>query len=252
MIRCFYTAGTGMLVQRDRMDVLCNNLINVDTTAYKADTLVSNRFQDLLIRRTNDPQSRAFGRAVGPLSTGTHIERVHTSFAQGSPDQTGRSLDLALDGEGFFVVATPQGLRYTRDGSFAVNAAGYLVTSEGHYVQGENGRIQVGGDDFTVDVSGNIANAAEEPLARLRIVSFNNLTGLRKEGNNLFSNVSAGQERRPEQTRVIQGSLEGSNVNIAAEMTRLLTVSRAYQTNQRVFGMVDASLEKTVNEVGRV
>lgn len=110
----------------------------------------------------------------------------------------------------------------------------------------------MGGDDFTVDVSGNIANAAEEPLARLRIVSFNDLTGLRKEGNNLFSNVSAGQERRPEQTRVIQGSLEGSNVNIAAEMTRLLTVSRAYQTNQRVFGMVDASLEKTVNEVGRV
>lgn len=252
MIRCFYTAGTGMLVQRDRMDVLANNLTNVDTTAYKSDSLISGSFRDMLIQRMNDQDGTAAQRAVGPLGTGTHIDRVHTLFEQGSLEQTGRALDLALNGDGFFTVAAPQGERYTRDGSFAVSGDGYLVTSEGWYVQGENGRIQVGGDDFAVDGSGNITGAGGETLAKLRIVSFDDLTGLRKEGGSLYGNASAGQARAVPQTKVVQGSLEGSNVDVTAEITRLLTVSKAYQTNQRVFGIVDASLEKTVNEVGRV
>jgi len=252
MIRCFYTAGTGMLVQRDRMDVLANNLTNVDTTAYKSDALISGSFKDLLIQRLHDPNGANAKGSVGPLGTGAHIDRVHTSFEQGGLEQTDRALDLALDGDGFFTIAAPQGQRYTRDGSFAVSGDGYLVTSEGWYVQGENGRIQTGGDDFAVDGSGNITNAAGETLAKLRIVSFDDLSGLRKEGGNLYENASAGPERATPQTKVIQGWLEGSNVDVTTEITRLLTVSKAYQTNQRVFGIVDSSLEKTVNEVGRV
>ncbi|MGI6192280.1 MAG: flagellar basal-body rod protein FlgF [Christensenellales bacterium] len=250
MIRSFYTAGSAMLVQRDRMDVLSSNLTNVETTGYKADTLYHGSFRDMLLERTNDPE-KTQSKVVGPLNTGTHIDRVFTSFTQGSLEQTGRKLDLALDGEGFFAVNTPEGQRFTRDGSFSVNAEGYLVNSEGHYVQGENGRIQVGGDMFTVDAEGNIANAEGQNIARLRIVSFNNLNGLRKEGHNLFVNESAGAERQAD-AKVLQGSLEGSNVDVSAELTRLLNVSRTYQTNQRVFMTVDSSLEKAVNEVGRV
>jgi len=251
MIRSFYTAGTGMLVQRDRMDVVSSNLTNVETTAYKADTLVHGRFRDMLIQRTNDPGSTREERRVGPLNTGVHIDRVYTSFAQGSLEQTGRSLDFALDGEGFFVVNTPDGVRYTRDGSFSVSANGYLVTAEGHFVQGENGNLRVNGDGFTVDEAGTITDAEGRTVGTLRIVTFDDLNGLRKEGNGLFANAAAGQARQS-QAKVVQGALEGSNVDVASEITRLLTVARAYQTNQRVLTMVDSSLQKTVNEVGRV
>lgn len=251
MIRSLYTAGTGMLVQRDRMDVVSSNLTNVETTAYKADTLYHGSFRDMLIQRTNDPDSTRTGRRVGPLNTGVHIDHVHTSFTQGSLEETGRKLDLALDGDGFFAVNTPNGVRYTRDGSFSVNAEGYLVTSEGHYVQGENGNLRVNGDDFAVDETGTITDAEGQFVGTLRIVTFDDLTGLRKEGNSLFENAFAGQARQSN-AKVHQGALEASNVNVASEITRMLTVSRAYQTNQRVFSLVDGSLEKAVNEVGRV
>ena len=251
MLRCFYTAGTGMLAQRDRMDVLANNLTNVETTGYKSDTLITGSFRDMMIERLNDPGAGT-NRTVGALGTGTHIDRVVTTFEQGSVEQTNRPLDFALNGDGFFVIDTPQGERYTRDGSFAVNSGGYLVTSEGWDVRGENGRIQVGSDDFTVDGTGNVTNADGESIAKLRIVSFDDFAGLRKEGGNLYVNAGAGAVRNIPETMVIQYSLEASNVDVAEEMTRMLTVSRAYQTNQRVFGMLDSSLEKAVNEVGRV
>ena len=124
MLRCFYTAGTGMLVQRDRMEVLANNLTNVDTTAYKSDLLISSTFKDMMIERLNDPNVVSTTNSVGALGTGTHIEEVYTSFVQGSVEETNRSCDFALEGDGFFVVSTSDGIRYTRDGSFSVNSAG--------------------------------------------------------------------------------------------------------------------------------
>ena len=109
MLRCFYTAGTGMLVQRDRMEVLANNLTNVDTTAYKSDCLISSTFQDMMIERLNDPNVISASNIVGALGTGTHIEEVYTSFDQGSREETGRSCDFALEGDGFFVISTADG-----------------------------------------------------------------------------------------------------------------------------------------------
>lgn len=250
MLRCFYTAGTGMLVQRDRMDVLANNLTNVETTGYKSDNLISSTFQDMILTRLNDPGIVSVSTIVGPLGTGTHIEEVSTSFEQGSVEQTGRSCDFALEGEGFFAVDTTDGERYTRDGSFAVTDTGYLVTSEGRYVQGSNGRIYVGSDSFKVDGQGNVY--VEGALTdKMKIVTFADLTALRKEGSNLY-NAQGQQAQASGDVTVVQGSLEGSNVDTAEELTKLLSVSNAYQINQRVLGLVDGSLEKAVNEVGRV
>lgn len=251
MIRCFYTAGTGMLVQRDRMDVLANNLTNVDTTGYKSDSLISSTFRDMLIERLHDPGIVSVSTIVGPLGTGTHIVEVFTSFQQGNIENTGRMCDFALTGDGFFVVSTPEGDRYTRDGSFFVNSEGYLVTSDGWYVQGQRGRIQVGGDDFAVDDKGNIY-VADAIKDRLRIVRFEDPTGLRKDGNNLYLRAEGPQPTEAADTIVIQGALEGSNADTAEELTKLLSVRNAYTINQRVLGMVDKSLEKAVNEVGRV
>ncbi len=250
MLRCFYTAGTGMLVQRDRMDVLANNLTNADTTAYKSDGLISSTFADMMIDRMNDPDIISTTKTVGALGTGTHIEEVYTSFKQGNVEETGRSCDFALEGDGFFVVSTPDGDRYTRNGSFSVTSAGYLVNSDGFYVQGQNGRIYVGGDDFTVDTQGNIY-VNDTLTDKFRIAEFQDPSVLRKEGDNLYYS-SGGQAQASAGTAVVQGSLEGANVDIAQEMTRIMAVSNAYTINQRVLGMVDESLSKTVNEVGRV
>ena len=251
MLRCFYTAGTGMLVQRDRMDVLANNLTNVETAGYKSDSLISSTFQEMLTERLHDPGIVSTSTIVGALGTGTHIEEVHTAFTQGNIEGTGRLCDLALVGDGFFTVETPAGERYTRDGSFFVNSEGYLVTSTGYYVQGEDGRIEVGGDDFTVDQAGNVYVGGDLE-DQLRIVTFDDPTGLRKDNGNLYEHVMGPQAQAAEGTEVRQGSLEGSNVDSAEELTRMLSVRNAYTINQRVLGMVDESLEKAVNEVGRI
>ena len=251
MLRCFYTAGTGMLVQRDRMDVLANNLTNVETAGYKSDSLISSTFRDMVMERLHDPGIVSTSTIVGALGTGTHIEEVYTTFTQGNIEGTGRMCDFALIGDGFFTVDTPDGERYTRDGSFFVNSDGYLVTSGGHYVQGENGRIRVDGEDFAVDDSGNIyvGGVLED---QFRIITFEDPAGLRKDGGNLYERVEGPQGQAAADTVVKQGALEGSNVNTAQELTRLLSVRNAYTINQRVLSMVDKSLEKTVNEVGRV
>ena len=251
MLRCFYTAGTGMLVQKDRMDVLANNLTNVETTAYKSDSLNASSFKDMMIQRMNDSDASGASRTVGDLGTGSHINEVCTSFEQGGIEDTGRSLDFALEGDGFFVVSTPNGDRYTRDGSFSVSSDGYLITSEGYYVQGENGKISVGGDDFTVDEAGGIS-VGGKAVDSFRIVEFVDTTWLRKEGSNLFYEASGTSPQSAADTKVLQGTLEGSNVDIAEDLTRLLSITNAYRTNQRVLGMVDDSLKKTVNEVGKV
>ena len=250
MLRCFYTASTGMMVQRDRMEVLANNLTNVDTAGYKADSLISGTFQDMMIKRLNDPAVVSTSTIVGALGTGTHIEEVYTLFGQGSVEETNRTCDMALEGDGFFTVSTSNGDRYTRDGSFSVSGAGYLVTSEGQYVQGQNGRIYVGGDDFKVDEQGNIY-VGDTLTDKLSVVSFADNTGLRKDGSNLYARVSGGMQAAAG-VKVVQGALEGSNVDTAEELTRMMSVSKSYQVNQRVLGMVDESLQKAVNEVGRV
>jgi fagellar hook-basal body proteins len=232
------------------MEVLANNLTNVETTAYKSDSLISSTFGDMMIERLNDPNVISANNIVGALGTGTHVEAVYTSFVQGSVEETNRPCDFALQGDGFFVISTAKGDRYTRDGSFSVNDAGYLVTSEGQFVRGSGGRIYVGGDDFKVDGQGNIY-VGGALTDRFEIVTFEDLGALRKDGGNLYYSVS-GRAIASTGTVVMQGSLEGSNVDTAEELTRLLSVSNAYQLNQRVLTIVDQSLDKTVNEVGRV
>ncbi len=246
MIRSFYTAGTGMLTQRDRMDVLTNNLTNADTTGFKSDSLVLRGFKDIMISMYSG--TRASG-TVGMLGNGAHNSRVITSFMQGSLEGTGRSLDFALEGDGFFVVSTPGGERYTRDGSFSVSSDGYLLSSGGYYVQGQNARIYVGGDGFAVNEEGNVSvNGAVTD--RIRIVRFENAASLRKDGNNLYT--SGVRPLQDNDTKVMQGFIEGSNVDISGELTNMLAVSRSYETNQRVLRMVDGTLEKSVNSIGRI
>ena len=251
MLRSFYIAASGMLAQRDKMGVLTNNISNIDTTGYKRDVVVSRSFQDLLIQNTTASGFYRKTGPTGPQNTGIHTDHVVTVFSQGGLEETSRMTDVALEGPGFFVINTPQGARYTRDGSFAVGRGGYLINSDGHFVSGTNGNIFVGDGEFSVDEQGYVT-VDGQPAGRLRIVTFDDLSGLRKSGDNLYSNYTGQAEREAVDAKVKQGWLEGSNVDMASEIVSMVELNRAYELNQRVLKMVDESLSKTVNEVGRV
>jgi flagellar basal-body rod protein FlgG len=251
MIRSLYIAATGMITQRSKMDVITNNVANADTTGYKSDRMISRSFEDMLLERIGDPSVVSLRPEVGPLNTGTHIDEIMTDFSGGSLEETGETTDLAIQGDGFFCIQTPQGVAYTRSGNFYVNAEGDVVTQEGYYVLGKNGgRIHTGTASFTVSedgtfwVDGNMAGS-------LRIVQFNDTAALRKTGDNLYVSYNNEQPTQVEAPVVRQGFLESSNVDIATEMVDMLTVSRAYESNQRVIKMVDGTLDKAVNELAR-
>jgi len=256
MIRAHYTAGTGMLLQRRMMEVITNNIANADTTGYKKEHLVSHSFDEVLIRRINDPhvlgQTRIIGRApgVGPLNMGTQVDQLYINFEEGALEGTERSTDLALVGDVFFVMQTPDGDRYTRSGAFYVDQMGYLADGEGNFLLGQNGPIYVGGLNFTVDEGGGVWIGGEY-TDQIRVVSFEDNGTLRKQGSNLYFSLAAPQAA-PNPHKIIQGFLESSNVEIGREMVDMLTVFRTYETNQRILTMIDETVGRAVNEIGRL
>lgn len=251
MLRSLEIAGTSMLVQRKKMDVITNNITNIETAGFKKDQLLSRSFKDMMIQRINDPNVLYVSNDVGPLNNGIHIDEVRTDFEQGNLEPTERLTDLAIQGSGFFVVSTPNGQRYTRDGSFSVNSQRYLVNNDGHYLMGTNGRVQVGDGGFSVDDQGSVRVSGTN-VNKIRLVDFNDPNGLRKEGNNLYYNYTDQNVVTPKETVIKQGFIENSNADVSREMVDMMEVSRTYETNQRMIKMLDESLSKTVNEVGRV
>jgi flagellar basal-body rod protein FlgG len=180
-----------------------------------------------------------------------------------------------MDGKGFLSVSTPQGERYTRNGSFILGKEGYLETKEGFPVMGENGPIQVKANNFQVDKAGRVwineiyAGDPEDLVGRednawertvlldtLKIVDFENTRYLAKQGSSLWKEtyLSGPAEEMEGQARptVLQGFTEASNVNPILEMVRMIEVNRAYEANQKTIQSQDASLGKLINEVAKV
>ena len=251
MLRGLYTASSGMITQTKIMDVLANNLANVNTVGYKRDVVVTSPFPNFEVTRHGGDNTPPNGK-IGTMDYGVVVDTFHTNFEEGAFSQTNGKLDFAIDGNGFFVVNTPNGQRYTRDGSFTLSKDGYLVTQEGYIVEGENGPIQLSQGDISVDEMGNIINNGQL-VDRLRIVDFDNYDGLRKEGNNLFFiDNSANVQVIPATGKIKQGFLEQSNVNSVKEMVNMISVMRNYESNQKVVIAFDETLGKAVNEVGKV
>lgn len=241
-------AGTGMLLQRRKMEVITNNITNVETTGYKKDYLVSHTFDDVLLERINDTNVMGQTRLVGPLNFGTQVDQKYTDYTSGSFEQTERNTDLALVGDGFFVLQTPAGERYSRAGAFTVNSRGYLTDQDGNYLMGTNGPVYVGGDDFAVDSQGNVT-ADGQTVNTLRLVTFADPGVLRKQGDNLYYGAGA---QAADTVEVKQGFLENSNVQAAREMVDMITVYRTYETNQKILTMIDETVGKAVNDIGRL
>ena len=250
MVRGLYIAGTGMMLQRRHMDIITNNIANADTTGFKKEHLVSHTFDEVLIRRINDSHVIGQTQLVGPMTLGTQVDQLFIDFNEGTLEGTERATDLALMGDTFFVMQTPDGERYTRTGAFYIDQLGYLVDGEGNYLLGENGPIYVGGLDFSVDATGGV-RIDQEFIDTIRVVSFNDNNALRKQGSNLYFSLEAPQAATNPYA-IAQGFLEMSNVDIGREMVDMLSVFRTYETNQRMLTMIDETVGKAVNEIGRL
>jgi len=257
MVRATYIAGTGMLLQRRKMETITHNIANADTTGYKKEHLVSHTFDEVLIRRLNDTHvlsqnPRLFAQlpTVGPLNLGTQVDQLYIDFTEGNLEGTERSTDLALIGDAFFVVQTAAGERYTKTGAFYVDELGYLTDGEGNFLLGENGPIYVGGLNFSVDQFGGV-RVDNEFTDTIRVASFEDNASLRKQGSNLYYALEEPQEEA-NPYRILQGFLEASNVDIGREMVDMLSVFRTYETNQRMLTMIDETVGKAVNEIGRL
>lgn len=215
-------------LQRE-LDVVANNIANINTTGFKGNGAVFEEFIGKIARQGNLSRRDAQVSFVRDRST-------WTDMTQGNLERTGNPLDVAIKGNGFLTVQTPNGERFTRNGAFQVNSAGQLVTSEGYQVMGENGPITMQPNDRDVRISadGTIsvregANVDVESLrGKLRMTSFDNPGLLRKDGSSTFS-APNGVNALPDTTsEFIQGSIEKSNVNSVMEMTRMIEVTRTY------------------------
>lgn len=253
MIRGIYTAGAGMLAESVRTDVTANNMANATTAGFKKEIAVNKDFASLLVQRINDGGNNP---AIGTMGSGALVDEIVTSHATGNYKFTGNSLDLALEGPGFFVIETPAGNRYTRNGTFSRSVQGELVNQDGLRVLGQNGPIQLTG---TTGAAGRVDIAPDGRVFvddveadTLRIVEFGDLKKLAKQGNTLFQTPDGTQPVNAERSQIRQGYQEMSNVNIVSEMVNLIAGYRAYEVNSKAVQTHDQLLDKAVNQVGQV
>ena len=235
MLQGLYAAAAGMSAQQSRMDAVSNDVANVNTTGYKSQRLA---FRDLLYVRQG-----VEGVQVG---SGSAAETLGRSRAQGALTQTGRSLDVALAGQGMLEVRRPDGTTaMTRAGDLQVDARGRLTTVDGSFVQGVR-PLPAGtsADALSIAADGTVAGAQGTPLGRLRIVAVANPDGLAPVGDNLLQPTAASGAPRPDaSTTVIQGHLEASNVSLADAMTDLVESQRAFSMASRAVQTQDQMME---------
>jgi flagellar basal-body rod protein FlgG len=277
-----------MVVQQHRLDTISNNLANADTTAYKTDEPIAKAFPGLLLRRMNtdviplpysesNPVLGSLDKApvVGRLGTGVELNEIFTQYTQGAMKETKNPFDLAIEGQGFYVVQTPYGERLTRNGSFLLGPEGLIVTKEGYPLLGENGPLQVKANNVVIDEDGKVFQNnkfAGDPLRlvsmeenqwddtvmidRLKIVNVEQPRYLQKQGNSLYlDNENSGLAiivAEGERPKSVQGFVEASNVNPVSEMVKMIEVNRAYEANQKVIQAEDQAAEKLLTQVFRV
>lgn len=276
MLRGFYTAASGMLTQQRQTEMLTNNLANANTTGFKADQSSIRSFPEMLLQRmeskniaTDNSLQLPVSKNVGSISTGVYVQDVTPLFSQGDVQETELKTDIALingsmpaDANGkmgtvMFVVENSNGeMRYTRNGNFTLDGTGYLTTSEGNYVLNQNNeRIQLNSDDFTINQDGTISEN-NQAVSRLGVAFAENPESLVKEGGGLFraaeDELTDAYNEAEVSFTLNQGVLEGSNVDESQTMTELMAAYRSFEANQKMLQAYDRSMDKAVNEVGKL
>lgn len=267
-VKGVYTALSGAMAQSTKLDTIANNLANVNTPAFKRDQQL---FQEYLTANEKPPQTIQIPRDVASIESFYNMQGgdksfvdtkgTFTDFSQGGLKPTGNALDVAIDGKGFFEVATPGGVKLTRAGNFTLDGNGQLVTKEGHPVlkAGAPGadpasrviRVQ-GAGALTISDTGDVFEGTEN-IGKISLVNVNNPDSLQKVGGSLYTFKA---NSTPDMTNINnpslkQGFLETSNVNIVQEMTDMISANRVFESTQKAISTYDQMAEKMVNVVGK-
>jgi flagellar basal-body rod protein FlgG len=254
MFRSLNVAATGMAAQETQLDTIANNLANANTYGYKRQDA---RFEDLLYQNDRGASQNADG-TVAPtgtqVGTGVRVTATTRSSSQGSLDQTGNPLDLAIQGHGFFAVTNTDGtIAYTRSGSFQLDAQGRITTANGLPLEPPI-TVPTNATSITIAADGTVsvvqpgATTAPNRVGQIQLTTFPNPAGLQAEGQNLMTATAASGEAMTGTAgaegrgTLLQGALEQSNVDVVNEMVALIRAQRAYEINSKVISAADEML----------
>jgi flagellar basal-body rod protein FlgG len=229
-----------MVAEMDRQNITANNLANVDTVGFKRDNSTTVPFAEILL----NAYSKRWPQQVGKLGLGVQAVTQFVDFSSGPISDTGNKTDFAIDGNGLFAVKTGSGVRYSRAGNFQVNKDGYLVNKDGCQVLGEKGPIKLEQGDFTVTEEGEVMQGGQ------LVDSFQifDIKDMKKQGESLYSNETP---ERASKYRILQQTLEHSNVNPVREMVQMINITRSYDANSKALTAHDDTLNKLVNELAK-
>ena len=261
MNQTLWVAKTGLDAQQTRLSIISNNLANVSTNGFKKDTAV---FEDLMYQnlRQSGGQTSQDTQLPSGLAVGTGVRLVATEkmHSQGNIVQTGNSLDMAVNGRGFFQILRPDGsLGYTRDGSFQSDAQGQVVTANGYLLQPAV-TVPQGAQSISISSDGTVevtlaAATAPTQVGNIQLVDFINPAGLQATGENLYAETAssgspqAGTPGLNGIGSIMSGSLETSNVNTVEELVNMIETQRAYEMNSKVISTADGMLQYVNNNL---
>lgn len=243
MDNAMYVGLSRQMTLRRQMDVVANNIANQETTGFKVEQLI-------LAENPQGPAKTMGGPAPVKFVLDTGLAR---DFSQGTMRTTGNSLDVAIEGQGFFQITTADGPRYTRDGRFTLDASGQLTTQRGEILVGEGGAILVNTQNGPISISKDgIISQAGQRIGAVRPVQFASLSSLEKTGDGLYRNTANGQPTPATTAQLHQGMLEGSNVNAIKEITDMIEVSRAYERMARLVEQTAKLSENAISRLGKL
>lgn len=270
MLRGFYSAASGMMAQQRKTEMLNNNISNVNTPGFKEDKGAIRTFPEMLLQAKNTTGQNGQGsHPIGELATGVYMQEKTANTVQGDLQETGNAVDVAIlngnvpENEAgdpssiYFAVTNEEGeTGYSRNGNFAVDGAGFLTTSQGHYIQDTDGQpIAVGNERFTLSRDGIVTTEDGEQAGQIAIAYAENSDDLVKEGSGLYRSENgdlppAGESGADYQLQ--QGFVERSNVDTTQTMGELTSSYRNFESNQKILQSYDQSMQRAVNEVGRL
>ncbi|HEX2949472.1 MAG TPA: flagellar basal-body rod protein FlgF [Armatimonadota bacterium] len=247
MVRGIYSAASGMLAQQMRLDAVANNIANVNTNGFRREITAVSSF-DKALDTAMSTDSDGVWSAPNMPNPFVLSPYAASDATVGPIIHTGNPTDLALHGQSFFTVRTGNGVAYTRNGSFSLDTNGRLVTADGNPVLGEHGEIVIDNPKWQVTTNGTVVVNGNS-VDKLQLADIPNLSAATRIGNNLWSTANAVPANN---VMVEQGCVEGSNVNAVSEMVELINTSRQFEANQRCLQLTDTTLDRAVNDIGRV
>jgi flagellar basal-body rod protein FlgG len=257
MVKGIEAAAAGMIGATHLNDIIANNMANINTPGFKQTLAVFKNVQDLEVNKLDVKNNEYSHKKVGSLSAGSELYATILDFEQGNIKTTGNSLDLAISGDGFFVVRTPDGDAYTRNGSFSLRQDGVITTLEGYPLIGEKGAPLKSNTnnfnlkDLQIHPNGNF-EINKETLDKVKIVDFKNYQELEPMGNSLYKPINDQIPFKSTNYEIKQGAIEGSNSNTIDSMIKSIEASRIYETLSKTVEISNKTLTKAINEVGRV